>query len=240
MKFNFLTDSLKKTAVVSLGAVLLLGACGDKGASATSTPVDGRTSYEVAGDHAIGSVDAPITLVEYASVTCPHCANWYETVFPTLREKYVNTGKVRYVFREFPTNDLSTPGHLLTNCVPDDKFFDVLHLQFKNMKQINYTGNVKGEFLKIAKSAGLNQTQFDACFTDEAEIDRLNQVLIGGQNAGVTGTPTFFINGKKTPSRTYEIENFDVLFAEILGEPVPESAPEASSEAATESETSGH
>lgn len=245
MKFNFLTDSalktplttFAKTAALSLTAALLLTACGDKGATTTSVAAEGRAAHEVVGDHAMGSIDAPITLVEYASVTCPHCGNWFESVFPDLRTKYINTGKVRYVFREFPTNELSTPGHLLTNCVPEDKFFDVLHLQFKNMKQINYTNNVKGEFLKIAKSAGLNETQFEACFTNEAEIDRLNDVLAGGQNAGVTGTPTFFINGKKAPTGTYELEKFDAIFAEFLGEAIPE-APTKSETA--ESEASGH
>lgn len=234
---NTHVKTIAKTTALSLSAVLLLAACGDKAATTANTPVDGRTSYEVAGDHAIGSVDAPITLVEYASVTCPHCANWTSTVFPDIQAKYINSGKVRYVFREFPTSDLSNPGHLLTNCVPDEKFFDVLHLQFKNMKQINYTGNVRGEFLKIAKSAGLSETEFEACFTDTAEIDRLNNVMIKGQNMGVGGTPTFFINGKKAPAGTYEIDGFDKLFAEITGDELPKTPAESDE---TKSETSGH
>ncbi|PHR94416.1 MAG: disulfide bond formation protein DsbA [Robiginitomaculum sp.] len=224
MNFNFLTDSLLKTAALSLGAALILGACGgDKPAQLAQNAVEGRTIYETSTDHALGNAEATITLVEYASVTCPHCANWSATVFPDLRAKYIDTGKVRYVFREFPTHSLSNAGHLLANCAPEDKFFDVLHVQFMRMQEINTSSDIRGEFLKLAKSAGMNEAAFDACMVNETEIARLEAIRIGGENAGVTGTPTFFINGKKAPSGTFEIEDFDKIFAEMLGEPIPDA-----------------
>lgn len=242
MNFNIRTDSLIKTAVLSLSAALLLGACGDKNAATTENAVAtaGRTAYETAGDHAVGSADAPITIMEYASLTCPHCATWSLGVFPKLQEKYISTGKVRYVFRPFPTPpvDLANAGHLLAACAPEEKYFDLLHVQFKRQAQIRQSADIKGEFLKLAKSAGMNEAAFDACMVNQDELDLLQSAIVAGSNAGVAATPTFFINGKKTPSGTFTFESFDKLIAEALGEPVPETAPKP--ELDPEPEDTGH
>lgn len=234
------TFSTPRKALVMTGfavfAALSLSACGgDKAAKTINTPVDGRTAFENANDHALGSIAAPITLVEYASVTCPHCASWSLSVFPKLKEKYIDSGKVRYVFREFPTPpvDLANAGHLLANCAPEDKFFDLLHVQFKRQTEIRTSSDIKGEFLKLASSAGMNAADFEACMTNQAEVDRLQSVIIEGENNGVTGTPTFFINGKKAPARTFLLEHFDELFAPILGDDAPISE-EALKDAAKE------
>ncbi|PHR59086.1 MAG: hypothetical protein COA43_09530 [Robiginitomaculum sp.] len=241
MKLNFLTDSRIKTALLSpvfvgMSAALLLGACGDKGAKAANVAVDGRTTYETATDHAMGSITAPITVVEYASLTCPHCATWSLSVFPEFQKKFIDTGKVRYVFREFPTPpvDLARAGHLLTNCAPEEKYFDLLHAQFRQQESIRTSSDIKGEFIKLAKSAGMSEADFDACMVNQEELDKLQAVIIGGANAGVTGTPMFFINGEIS-SNTFTIEQFDKAFAKALGEPIPEP-----SEKSDETEKSGH
>lgn len=231
MNFNIKTDSLIKTVVLSLGAALLLGACDEKptshaGGNLTGSSVEGRTAYETATDHAIGSADAPVTIIEYASVTCPHCATWSLSVLPELQEKYINTGKVRYVFRPFPTPpvDLANAGHLLAACAPEEKYFDLLHVQFKRQMQIRQAVDIKGEFIKLAKSAGMNEKDFDACMVNQAELDILQSAIVAGSNSGVTSTPTFFFNGKRSPSGTFDMESFEKIIAEILGEPVPESS----------------
>ena len=231
MFINSRFDSLVKTAVVCTLGATLLAACGDKGATGTAGSVDGRTSFEVAGDHAMGNPDAKITIVEYASVTCGHCANWETTVGEDFRKKYVDSGKVRYVFREFPTAPvtLANAGHLLANCAGDDKFFDLIHIQFKRQREILTSDDVKGEYVRLAKSAGMNEEEFEACMTNEEEIARLDKVVEDGFAAGVTGTPTFFLNGKKIAA--YALEDFDKAIAEALGEPLPET-----SESPTETE----
>ena len=239
MNFNIRTDSLIKTAVLSLSAALLLGACGDKNTATitgNATATAGRTAYETVGDHALGSADAPITIVEYASLTCPHCATWSLGVFPKLQEKYISTGKVRYVFRPFPTPpvDLANAGHLLAACAPEEKYFDLLHVQFNRQTQIRQSADIKGEFLKLAKSAGMNEAAFDACMVNQRELDLLQSAIVAGSNTGVTGTPTFFINGKKTPKDTFTFESFEKLIAEALGEPVPKTADK------TEPKDTGH
>ncbi|MCF6220199.1 MAG: DsbA family protein [Robiginitomaculum sp.] len=211
-----------KTTMLASAAALVLSACSDK-ATSTSQNTDGkRTSYEVSTDHALGSVDAPITVVEYASVTCGACANWHTTVWPDFQTKYVDTGKVRFIYREFPTGNVSLAnvGHLLANCAGPDKFFGMISVQMKRQNQILSAGrNVKAEYVALAKSAGMTEADFDACMSNQEQTERLQSVLDGGVNAGVNGTPTFFVNGKK--EQIFTIEDFDKTFAPILGEPVP-------------------
>ncbi|NNC38655.1 MAG: DsbA family protein [Hyphomonadaceae bacterium] len=221
-------DSLVKIATLSVLGATLLAACGDTGAKSTSGPTEGRSSFEVPGDHAMGNADASVTIVEYASVTCGHCANWDKTVWDDFRKKYVDTGKVRYVFREFPTAPvtLANAGHLLANCAGDDKFFDLIHIQFQRQREILTSDDVKGEYIRLAKSAGMSEADFEACMTNEEEIARLDKVVEDGFAAGVTGTPTFFLNGKKIAA--YVLEDFDKEIAQALGEPIPEPETESS------------
>lgn len=239
MIINHRFDSLLKTATLCTAAAFVLSACGDKATSTTSAPaVDGRSSFETVSDHALGNPDAPITVVEYASVTCGHCANWNNTVWDDFREKYVDSGKVRYVYREFPTApvSLATAGHLLANCAGDDKFFDMIHVQFKRQQDIMTSSDVKGEYIKLAKLAGMNEQDFETCMTNEAEIARLDEIVKAGFEAGVTGTPSFFVNGKKV--KAFLIEDFDKAFAEALGEPLPET--DEAAEQPAEADGAGH
>jgi len=213
--------SFAKTTLLISASALLITACSDKGTSTATSAGGNRTAFEVSTDHALGSADAPITVVEYASVACGHCANWHESVWPDLKSKYVDTGKVRYIYREFPTGNVSLAmvGHLLANCAGDDKFFGMIGVQMKRQDKLMSAGsNVKAEYVALAKSAGMSEADFDACMSNQDQIDRLNAIADAGSNAGVTGTPTFFINGKK--EQIFAIEDFDKVFAPILGEPV--------------------
>jgi len=221
MIINHKFDSLLKTAALCVAGAALLSACGDKKEKPANSDISTPTAYTVAGDHIMGSPDAPITVVEYASVTCTHCATWSTTIFPQFKKKFVDTGKVRYVFREFPTPpaELAMAGHLIANCAPEDKFFDIIHVQFKRQREILTAPDKKAQYTKLAKTAGVD---FDACMADEAEINRLNNVIENGVNIGVGVTPTFIINGKLTKN-IFSIEDFEKAFAETLGEPIPET-----------------
>ena len=226
--------SLARTSLRLSGAVVLgvsfalsgiLAGCGDKTATKTNASSTGneRSAYETTTDHAMGNPKAPITVVEYASVTCSHCANWHETVYPEFKTKYVDTGKVRYVYRPFPTPpvDLANAGHLLANCAPNNKFFDLISIQMKRQKQIFGSSDIKGEYIAMAKSAGMSEDDFDKCMQNEELMDRLQKIIEMGVNDGVTGTPTFFINGKKV--KAFTIEDFDKEFAVVLGLPAPKT-----------------
>lgn len=230
MTLNFKTDSLVKPLVVAIAvAALSLAACGDKSAKATKSKVAGKSGFELANDHGVGDPNAPITVVEYASVTCGHCSNWYNTIWDDFRKTFIDTGKVRYVFREFPTPpvELAHAGHLIANCAPDDKFFSIIGVQFKRQREILTSNDIKKEYIDLAKMAGMNEKEFEACMVNEEENARLAKVEEDGFNMGVTGTPTFFINGKKySANEVYKVEDFAKVFAEILGEPAPTKAQE--------------
>lgn len=219
------TDSKRRLLVAGFTSLLALTACSDNGTKATSGG-GGQSSYEVAGDHAIGNPDAKITVVEYASVTCPACANFHQTVYGDFKKKYVDSGLVRFIFREYPTapENIAQAGFLIANCAADDRFFDSIKLQFDRQAQIRR--DPRGELVKIARSAGLSEADFEACLQNQEEIDKYKAVVQGGIDAGVSGTPSFFINGelvKRTASgkQLFTIESWDEELAPRLGDDAP-------------------
>ena len=157
-----------------------------------------RASDAPAVEHSLGSPSAPVTVIEYASVGCPHCATWANTVFPAFKARYVDTGKARYVFREMLTGDpeLAAAGFLIADCAAPDKYFQVVDAIFADQ-----AGVVRGgapALLKIAGDAGLTTAQFQACLTNEAALKSLeDRTDLDAKDHGVEATPTFFIAGKK-------------------------------------------
>ena len=152
------------------------------------------------GDMALGAAaDAKVTVVEYASVTCGHCAVWNEEVWPEFKTKYVDTKKVRYVFREFPTppQDIAVAGFLIARCAGEDKYFDVMHDIMASQKEWAAGVPPRTTLYRTAAAAGLSQEQTEACISDKAAIEEMSNRIKAGIDAGVTGTPTFIVNGTK-------------------------------------------
>ncbi len=152
------------------------------------------------GDMALGAAaDAKVTVVEYASVTCGHCAVWNEEVWPEFKTKYVDTKKVRYVFREFPTppQDIAVAGFLIARCAGPDKYFDVVHDIMASQKEWMAGVAPRTTLFRAAAAAGLSQEQTEACIRDKAAIEEMSDRIKAGIDAGVTGTPTFLVNGAK-------------------------------------------
>lgn len=150
------------------------------------------------GDQVLGSPDAPVTIVEYASMTCPHCANFHEGTFPQLKETYVDTGRVRFIFREFPFDDLALAASMIARCAGEDKYFPMVEVMFEQQQVwASNERNPRDELFKIAKLAGMTREQFDACLVNE-EVARgiLDARERAAREFGVESTPTFFINGK--------------------------------------------
>ena len=227
MFIKFTTDSKRRLLLVGLTSILALTACNND--SGTSTSSGGQGSYEIADDHAIGNPDAKVTVTEYASVTCPACANFHATSYVDFKKKYIDSGLVRFVFREYPTapENIAQAGFLIANCAADDRFFDAISLQFKRQAQIRQ--DPRGELEKIARSAGLSSDEFEACLQNEEEIKKYKAKVQLGVDAGVSGTPSFQVNGvmtKRTPSgkQLYTIESRDEVLAPLLGDDAP--APE--------------
>lgn len=145
----------------------------------------------------IGNADAPVTIVEYASMTCPHCASFHNNTWPDIKKKYVDTGMARLVFREFGFDPRAEAGFMLARCAGDN-YFAMIDVLFKQQETWSRAPDGKAALLKIARLAGFSQESFEACLTDQKLLDDVRAVKDRGANSfGVDSTPTFFINGKK-------------------------------------------
>ena len=192
--------------VLALGLALSLTACNKGGATAASSD-----------DMTLGNPDAKVTVVEYASASCSHCAKWNEEVFPAFKAKYVDTGRVHYVFREFltPPIELASAAFLMARCAGKDKYFNVVDAVFRAQPVMYQTGDYRGELLRIANSAGLSEAQFTACVRDDEALKALNaRVERAVEDENISGTPTFVINGKTAASGEMTLEQLDKAITE--------------------------
>ena len=152
----------------------------------------------------LGSADAPVTMIEYASMTCSHCADFATTTFPLLKSRYIDTGKVRYILREFPLDELAAGGFMLARCAgggasagSSQPYYEFVDTLFKQQKTWAFVQNPMPPLLKLAKEhAGLNEQSFERCLSDQKLLDGISETRKRAQGFGVTSTPTFFINGK--------------------------------------------
>jgi protein-disulfide isomerase len=169
-------------------------------------------------DMALGPANASVTITEYASMTCPHCAAFNETVFPKIKSEYIDTGKVRYVFREFPLDIKAAAGSMLARCIAKDdsgKYFAIVDMLFRQQNDW-VTKNTTETLARIGKQAGLSQQAVENCLKDQALLDKIaadqkfaNEVL------KVNSTPTFFINGEMIRGETSFAE-FDKRIKSLL------------------------
>ena len=192
----------RRTALLSLaGSFALLAGSAFAQQSMTQNPkvpVDELMAEEALPDIVQGKADAPITMVEYASMTCTHCAHFHETVYPTLIKDYVDTGKVKFILREFPLDPLATAGFMLARCEGADKRNAVIDLLFDKQQSWAFTDKPLEALESVVKQTGMSKDKFEACLKDQKLYDQVNEVRDrGGQKFGVTATPTFYVNGTK-------------------------------------------
>ncbi|MFT3995770.1 MAG: thioredoxin domain-containing protein [Asticcacaulis sp.] len=200
-------------AVLGIGALALSG-CGQ-------SPAGGKISVD---ELTLGKADAPVTVVEYASVACPICAQVNEKMMPEFTKKYVDTGKVRYVYRPMMTGNaaVAAAGHMLANCVAKDKAMTVIDSIMRAQPEMDQGGapeqyaNARPVLLRIAQSSGLSEAQFNACVTDTSGLDKLNELNQQAIGAGVTGTPTFLINGKTVHLNRYDLSEIEAEIEPLL------------------------
>jgi protein-disulfide isomerase len=209
------------TSLVALPAIAMFAtACSDSGeaeaqtqtqAPATSETTAAVNVPEPAGtvdmdklleegalpEKVMGEADAPVTIVEYASMTCGHCANFHNNTLPAIKEKYIDTGKARLVFREFPFDPRAEAGFMLARCA-DDKYFAMVDVLFEQQQNWVPVQDAQSALLQISKLAGFSQESFEACLTDQQLLEDVRAVRArGASDFGVDATPTFFINGEK-------------------------------------------
>lgn len=194
------------SAAAALAAVTLAGCGGAGGGQAAS-----------AEDMSMGQASAKLKLVEYASASCTHCATFNNDVFPAVKAKYIDTGKMQYTLKEFltPPNEVAAAGFLLSRCAGKDKYFTVLDSVYKNQTEMFTTGDFRGVLLRIAQSSGMTEAQFNACVNDDKAISALNaRVEKAVRDDKITATPTFFLNGKKIAEGELSLAQIDAAVAQ--------------------------
>ena len=177
--------------VLSLGTVVPV--------AAQAADVDALKELAVLpSDRILGKGDAPITIIEYASLTCPHCAHFEIDVLPKLKEKWIDTGKAKLVLRDFPLDEAALRAAMVARCAPPDRFYPLVDTFFSQQEKWVTARDYRGALEKLAKLGGVSDKEFKACIGDKKLEDQVAESrLTASQKLGVDATPTFFINGKK-------------------------------------------
>ncbi|KAB0264498.1 MAG: disulfide bond formation protein DsbA [Microvirga sp.] len=170
------------------------------------------------GDVAQGPADAKVTIIEYASLTCSHCANFHKTTYPELKKRYIDTNKVRFILREFPLDPLATAGFMLARCDGEGKYYPVTDLLFEQQRNWAFTEKPLDALRQLMRQAGFSQEKFEACLQDQKLYDAVNAVKNRGVDQfKVDSTPTFFINGQRHPG-ALSIDEIEKIIKPLLGE----------------------
>jgi len=211
---------------MSTWAALALGAVGSFGGFEVFNGYGGRAEaqtfsvleLEAKGaldDIPMGSATAPVTIIEYASMTCPHCAAFTVNTFPKLKEKYIDTGKVRYIMREYPLDGLAAAAFMLARCAGPDKYYPLIETLFAQQQKWAVKEPLP-PLRAIARQAGFTEQSFDMCINDKALLGKVQQMRDRGtQKFKVEATPTFYINGEKH-SGAMSIEDLDKAIAPLI------------------------
>jgi len=200
-------SSFARTALLILP--IFLAACGGASSNGEEKPTEIAVGERPKSDDAttasdmfLGKADAPVTVIEFASVTCPHCADFNEAILPAIKEKYIDTGKVKLVFREFPTppQGLSFVGSVLARCAGEkggsDAYFMVIETLFRT-QLVWISDNAKTELQKIAAQTGMDEAAFDTCMKRQDLLDLINaNVKQASEVYNINATPAFVIDGE--------------------------------------------
>ena len=165
------------------------------------------------GEKTLGDPKAPNTVIEYASMTCTHCQRFNNTVFKQFKAKYIDTGKVYYIFREFPLDPLATSASMLARCAPPDRYFAVVDLLYEKQSDWAFVQDPESALRDLMKQVGFSQADFDTCLKNQTILDGVNWVKDrAAQKFSIDGTPTFFFNGQKKEGEQ-TLEDIDKILA---------------------------
>jgi len=197
---NAIVETIAAIGLTLLGLWAILGASQPVQAQQAGVvvPIDQLLAENALPDVPLGKEDAPVTIIEYASMTCSHCAAFYAETFPILKSKYIDTGKVRFILREFPLDPLATAGFMLARCSGPDKRNAMVDLLFAQQKNWAFTQKPIEALANLVKQTGMTQEAFEACLKDQALYEKVNDVRNrASEKFNINATPTFFINGHK-------------------------------------------
>lgn len=198
----------RRDVLSSASALVLLAAVGFAPAAADTVPMADLMQPSTLGDIALGADNAPVTIVEYASMTCSHCARFAVETFPKLKEKYIDTGKVRFILREFPLDPLAAGAFMLARCTSKDKYYSLIDTLFEQQTKWAVQRPIP-PLMAIAKQAGFTEQSFEECLKNQKLLDGIEEVRNrAAQKFKVESTPTFFVNGERL-SGALSLEEFD-------------------------------
>ncbi|WP_284776898.1 DsbA family protein [Agrobacterium sp. lyk4-40-TYG-31] len=167
-------------------------------------------------DRALGDANAPVKIVEYMSMTCPHCAHFHNTTFEEIKKKYIDTGKVYFIIREFPFDPRAAAAFMLARCAPEQQYYPFVSMLFKQQQTWATAQDARAALLQMSKLAGFSQETFEACLTNQKLLDDVNATMQrGATEFGVNSTPTFIINGKRYAG-DMSVENMSALVDSLL------------------------
>ena len=171
-------------------------------------------------DFVIGDKDAPITIIEYASMSCSHCASFHNSTLNDLKTEYIDTGKVRFVFRDFPFNYPALLGSMMMRCIPNEVRYDYMNALYLLQKSwvVRENATTMQELYKIMQSGGMTKDEFDACYSNEQlENEILEGVIAAQKEFNIRSTPSFLVNGKLIEGNK-SIKEFRQIIDKILSE----------------------
>ena len=165
---------------------------------AASPVLAAETPQPQSDDRVLGDAKAPITIFEYASLTCPHCAVFDQETLPKLKTEWIDTGKAKLILRDYPLDQSALLAAMVARCAPPDRFYAFIDTLFQSQLSWAQSSNVKGSLARIAKVGGMSQAEFDQCVADQKLSDSIiNSRLNGQQHYGVDSTPTFFVGAQR-------------------------------------------
>jgi protein-disulfide isomerase len=191
---------LASANAITVGIAALLTLSNRAFAQPTAGSVDVAKLLQpgVLPDLALGNPDAKVKTVEYMSMTCSHCANFHNKTFDEIKKKYIDTGKMYFIIREYPLDPLASAGFMLARNAPGGKYFDVISFLFRTQAEWAFVADPLAGLRNVSKQFGYSPATFEATLTDQKLLDGLNASRDrGSEEFGVTGTPTFFINGTR-------------------------------------------
>lgn len=179
---------------------------------------------EPIGERTLGNPDAPIRIEEFSSLTCPHCAHFHRDTFAALKEKYIDTGKVFFVFTDFPLNAPALDGAMIARCMPPERYFAFIAFLYESQDKWAFDNNYRAILKQNAKLAGMSDERFESCLADTALKEGLVQRMQErAEKHSVKSTPSFVINGQEVVTGALPIATFDELIEKATGQ--PENAP---------------
>lgn len=174
------------------------------GAGSSTAAAQEPVAPVTAADRSIGRADAPVTVIEYASFSCNHCADWHRFVYPVFKQRLIDTGQVRLVFRNLPTvpEEISLPGAALARCAAPERFFDVVSALMLGQDALLRGGDREDWYAPAIAVSGRTRAQLDACAASPATRDAITRDIESAHDAGVHSTPSFFVNGRRVTDRS--------------------------------------